>query len=301
MLEAAMASLSVFLLLLSLRKDGWRTGLERLCDSGRGSGGRPAGITSRSSDPVGAAVILWTELVSFLVEVVGHLAPGLLRLCEARLLSSGLHKRISAGSVLASKVAALVLGALLTGMALGGLLPEVRLQGAIVGAVVGWLGPDLWLGGKRSWRRHKILGELPGMAELLVICAEAGLNLSRSLEVVARGRSGPLADEFRDVIADMAVGKRLPLALKAMEERVELPQVKAFCAALSQAERLGTPVGSVFRQQASVARAQFKHQLEARMATLPLKITICTVVFLFPTIFVVVLLPNILSFVHSRW
>lgn len=168
---------------------------------------------------------------------------------------------------------------------------------ALAGA---WL-PSVLLDSKAKRRQSRIRREFPGIVDLLALCARAGLNLDRALEVAARLTKGELARELGRALKELYVGRRPIAALRNLCDRVPLPEVEALVTALAQAETLGTPVGDLLATQASVARNLFRQQIEATVGRLPVLLTVCTLVFLFPALFVLVLLPNILTFMGSHW
>ncbi len=168
-------------------------------------------------------------------------------------------------------------------------------------AVLGGLAPVEWFRARARVRQRSILSDLAGVLDLLAVCADGGLSLGKAVELVAARAPGSLGDELRRTVQEMAAGRPAGPALQAMARRIDLPAVSLLVGALLRAEELGTPLTAVLRQQASAARAQKRHAFERSLATLPLKLTLCTLCFIFPTLFVLVVLPNLLWFIRARW
>jgi tight adherence protein C len=80
-------------------------------------------------------------------------------------------------------------------------------------------------------------------------------------------------------------------ALQNLRRRTEVPDLSNFILALTQADALGMPVGRVLKTQADEMRKKRRQWAREKAAKLPVKIMFPLVLFIFPTIFVVVLGP----------
>jgi tight adherence protein C len=164
----------------------------------------------------------------------------------------------------------------------------------------GWL-PSAWLAWRTRRRQATLRGEFPLVVDLLALCAGAGMNLHQAVELAGGMAEGEMAGELRRAAAEVHVGRRPIAALREVSLRTGLPEVEALVAALAQAETFGTPVSRILSDQASLARSLARQQVEARVGRLPVLLTVCSLVFLFPALFVLVLLPNVLAFIQGRW
>ncbi|MBI2761640.1 MAG: type II secretion system F family protein [Chloroflexi bacterium] len=151
--------------------------------------------------------------------------------------------------------------------------------------------PHLWLKRRTDQRKKTILKRLPDAIDLLVTCVEAGLGIDAALGQVAEKIGGPISQELRRTLREMAVGSSRRDALKALAERTQVPDVKAFVNALIQAEEMGVSLATVIRIQADQMRTRRRQRAEEQAHKAPVKITIPLVLFIFPTIMVVILGP----------
>src|SRR3954471_1791396 len=121
---------------------------------------------------------------------------------------------------------------------------------ALLGGVVGYYGPNLYLYQRGHDRTEKMQRELPDALDLLTISVEAGLGFDAALSQVARNTEGPLAQEFFRVLQEMQIGVGRTAALRALSERSSLPDLRAFVTAMVQADGFGIPISNVLRVQA---------------------------------------------------
>src|SRR5215212_7940461 len=96
---------------------------------------------------------------------------------------------------------------------LGGDLTQGLLLG-VVGAGIGYVGPEFWLGGRVKRRQKGILLQIPDALDLLTISVRAGLGFDAALGKVVEKMQGPLVDEFRRALAEVRVGKARREALR---------------------------------------------------------------------------------------
>lgn len=168
---------------------------------------------------------------------------------------------------------------------------------AAVGAAI--LLPEVWLRWLIGRRRARIAREFPEFVDLLVIAAGGGAALADALRLAAADDRTALAGELRRALRESAAGAPLASALRQTARHVGLPGLSAFIGSLCEAESLGVPLADTLGTQAESARTAYRQLLEGRVNQLPLQMTICALVFLFPMAFIVVALPNIIAFTNS--
>ena len=194
-----------------------------------------------------------------------------------------------AGGILAFLVSMMKLAAL--PFILGPLLP-------VVGIVLGFLAPDLYLRNRATRRRKLLQKGLPDSLDLLVICAEAGLSLDTSLNRVAEEMAAA-APEIADELALTSVELNfLPdrrSALLNLARRCALPAMRGVVNTLIQTERYGTPLAQSLRVLANESRDQRMLRAEAKAARLPAVLTVPMIVFILPTLFIVLIGPAIID------
>ncbi len=155
----------------------------------------------------------------------------------------------------------------------------------------GAVAPYYWLGIKIKQRRTKILRALPDAIDLLTTSVEAGLGVDAALGQVAEKVKGPVSVELRRLLREMSMGSSRRDALKAFAERIEIPDVNVFVNAIIQAESMGVSLGQVIRVQADQMRMRRRQRAEKLAHGAPVKMSIPMVLFIFPTILVVILGP----------
>src|SRR5438309_823154 len=156
-------------------------------------------------------------------------------------------------------------------------------------------------------RSHAIRKGLPDALDLLVICAEAGLTVDAAFGRVARelGKAYPeLGDEFGLTAIELGFLNERRNAFENLADRVDLEAVRGVVTTMIQTEKYGTPLASALR----VLSAEFRHQrmmrAEEKAARLPAIMTVPLILFILPTLFVVILGPASCSindsFLHGK-
>src|SRR5206468_8934063 len=112
----------------------------------------------------------------------------------------------------------------------------------LVGAGIGYIGPEFWLGRRVRGRQKKILVGIPDALDLLTISVRAGLGFDAALGKVVEKMQGPLVDEFRRALAEVRVGKVRREALRDIVPRTEVQPLTNFISAIIQAEQLGVSI-----------------------------------------------------------
>ncbi len=160
--------------------------------------------------------------------------------------------------------------------------------------------PFVWLRDQVQKRHQRILRDLPFHLDLLTLCVEAGLDFTAGVvKMVEKGRAGPLRDEFAAFLAELRVGKTRAEALEAIANRVGLPQLTSFLAALIQADRLGTGLARTLRAQAEHLRHERFLRAETKAGEAPVKILMPMVLFIFPTIWIILAAPLVYEWIFK--
>ena len=154
--------------------------------------------------------------------------------------------------------------------------------------------PDVWLKNKVTKRSHAIRKGLPDALDLMVICAEAGLTVDAAFGRVSKelGKAYPeLGDEWGLTAIELGFLNERRNAFENLAQRVDLEAVRGVVTTMIQTEKYGTPLASALR----VLSAEFRHQrmmrAEEKAARLPAIMTIPLILFILPTLFVVILGP----------
>jgi tight adherence protein C len=187
-------------------------------------------------------------------------------------------------------------GGLLLGVVVSKGVPTT-LGCGVLGTVIGYFAPNMYLYQKGYDRSAQIQRALPDALDLLTISVEAGLAFDAALAQVARNTEGALAGEFARVLQEMQIGLGRGNALRALGERSNLPDMRSFCSAMVQADAFGIPVGQVLRVQSNEIRVKRRQRAEEAAQKIPVKIMIPLVLFILPSLFIAVLGPAIINLV----
>ena len=170
---------------------------------------------------------------------------------------------------------------------------------ALVGAGIGYIGPEFWLGRRVKGRQKKILIGIPDALDLLTISVRAGLGFDAALGKVVEKMKGPLVDEFRRALAEVRVGKTRRDALRDMIPRTEVQPLTNFIGAIIQAEQLGVSISKVLQVQSEQLRIERRQRAEEMAAKAPIKMLFPLVGCIFPSLFIVILGPAVILVVRS--
>ena len=159
---------------------------------------------------------------------------------------------------------------------------------------LGFLLPDFWLGRAIKKRQKKIRTALPDALDFLVICIEAGLSLDQATARTAEELSlshPAISDELDIVVLEQRAGRLRSDAWKQFAERTDVDTVRVLATVLVQAEQLGTSVTKTLRVHSETLRTKRRQQVEEQAAKTSVKLVFPLVLFIFPSLFVVVLGP----------
>jgi len=160
--------------------------------------------------------------------------------------------------------------------------------------LLAFMAPDLVIKNQTTKRMDTIRKALPDALDLMVICAEAGLTLDSALNRVTAemGRSAPeLADEFGLTAVELGFLPDRRQALNNLAQRIPLDSMRGVVTTLIQTERYGTPLAMSLRVLSSEFRNERMMKAEEKAARLPATMTVPLIMFILPTLFVVLLGP----------
>lgn len=201
----------------------------------------------------------------FLGTAMRAYGPARLRRLEDVIRRAGRPEGLTLMIYLRRQTAFMVIG--LVALVVFGILGQMFLGLLVLVLLSSWM--RLWVVGAASRRQTQIDSELPDFLDVLGVTVTAGLGFRQAVERVCEFHAGPLAEEMRTALQEMAVGVSRRQAFVAMRERTRSEGVAAFVTALLQAEELGVPLSSALESIAADVRkdhAQRVRQAAAKAA-----------------------------------
>ncbi|MDR7360548.1 type II secretion system F family protein [Nocardioides marmoribigeumensis] len=166
-------------------------------------------------------------------------------------------------------------------------------------AVIGYMGPNMYLYQKGYDRTNAMQRAIPDAIDLLTISVESGLGFDAALSQVARNTDGPLAQEFARVLQEMQIGMGRGAALRALGERTNVEEIKGFVSSMVQADALGIPIAQVLRVQSREIRTKRRQRAEEKAQKVAVKILVPLIFCILPCLFIAVLGPAGISMVEA--
>ena len=197
-------------------------------------------------------------------------------------------------------VAAAVMAAI--GLGLGFLLQNTvyLVLALVIGAILGYYLPTLWLKQKVDARRLEIQKGLPDAMDLLVIAVDAGLGFDAALARVTDKYKNALSDEFAKVLREVNLGRPRLEAMDEMGRSSGVEDLHNFIQAVIQSEQFGTGIGKILRIQADEMRRKRRQRAQEKAAQATLKMLLPMVGCIFPTLWIVLLGPAVLILMRPR-
>lgn len=164
----------------------------------------------------------------------------------------------------------------------------------VFGAYMGMKLPWIFVNRARKKRYLKIQRSLSDVLDLMTICAEAGLSLTATLDRVSKelAISYPeMAEEFALTSIEIGFLPDRNKALSNLAERCKLPEVRGISSVLIQTEKYGTPIAQALRVLSAEFRQARMLRAEQKAARLPAMMTVPMIVFILPTLFIVIIAP----------
>lgn len=174
-----------------------------------------------------------------------------------------------------------------------------KLLVSLLFGLLGFYFPMLWLSSKISRRQKEVWKALPDALDLLTICVEAGLGFDSAMSKVSEKWETELSLAFARVIREVQLGKLRREALRDMADRLGVPEMTSFVAAVIQSEQLGVSLAKVLRIQSDQMRIKRRQRAEEEAHKAPLKMLIPMALLIFPALMVVLLTPAALQLIHS--
>jgi len=172
----------------------------------------------------------------------------------------------------------------------------------LFGLAIGYYAPNVYISNVAAKRKASIVGAFPDALDLLLICVEAGMSIEAAIAKVG-GEIGSasleLAEELALVNAELSYLPDRRLAYDGLARRTNHPGIKSVSTAMIQAEKYGTPLGTVLRVMAKENRELRLSAAEKKASALPAKLTVPMILLFLPVLFIVIIGPAAMNISHT--
>lgn len=165
---------------------------------------------------------------------------------------------------------------------------------AILAALIGFYLPDLWLRIRIGRRKEAMFKGLPDALDMLVVCVEAGMGLDAAISRVGEEMQlthKVLSDELNQVTYELRAGKHRQEALRNLAQRTDLEDLASLVSLLIQTDKFGTSISQALRVYSDTMRTKRFQRAEEIAAKIGVKMSFPLILFIFPSLFVVILGP----------
>lgn len=295
----ALTAISTWWLMLSIRRQTWVHARILMAQ-----GMQPAIRKAPTSAEIRhAAVRLMSQVGNFVLRS-GILPARTLSELEVTLTAAGLRGSQGIGVFLGAKIIALFCLPAMTLLLPADLpLPSAARQLApLVAAVVGLMLPDRVIIGMRRRYIRRLEHGIPDTLDMMIICTQAGLGLGAAIVRVAtemRMAYPEVAAELEQTATEMQMLSDTRLAIAQLGTRTGLEALKRLSATLIQSLQYGTPMSDALRILSTELRQQSLNRFESRAARLPVMMTLPTIAFILPCVFLVTSGPAIIQLIQA--
>jgi tight adherence protein C len=247
------------------------------------------------------------KLVDYATRHYSAADTGHMKILRRRLMQAGIYDANAAAYFFIARVAMAV--SLAVGAFFG--LPAFGFAGktsfwlfVMFAGVAGYLTPSFYLDRRIAAKRLEHQSGFPDFMDLLVVCADAGLAMEASLDRVGRelGQAYPsLAANIHMANLEIRAGRTMTEALEHLGERLGLEEARSFATLIQQSDELGSSIGDALRVYSDDMRHKRLSRAEEKAYSLPAKLAVPMMVFIFPTLFVAILCPVIVRLATGNW
>lgn len=177
-----------------------------------------------------------------------------------------------------------------------------KFGGLVAAFLLGWLLPQQVLHRLVRRYRQKLQNALPDTVDLLGIVLGTGLALDQAMMRVSEEMEfiyPELAGEFATVVMQVKAGQERGKAFQQLVRRTGIEDIKSLSAMIVQSERFGTSLSQALKVYADSLRTRRRLRAEAAVGKAGIKMLFPIVLFILPALFVITLVPGILSVLHD--
>jgi len=165
---------------------------------------------------------------------------------------------------------------------------------SVIIGLLGIMGPGFFLKRKQTQRTDQSREGFPDMMDLLVACIEAGMGMDAAFMRVGNelGRRYPALKVNLDLMnLELRAGRSRHEALVNFSDRINMEESRALATMLKQAEDMGSSLGQALRTFSEEMRSKRMLKAEEKAMALSAKLTVPLMIFIFPTLMVILLMP----------
>jgi tight adherence protein C len=181
--------------------------------------------------------------------------------------------------------------------------PPTSLIGGLAAAfILGFILPKQVLYRMVRRYRRKLQEALPDTVDLLGIVLGTGLSLDQAMMRVSEEMEyiyPELANEFATVVMQVRAGQERGTAFNQFVRRTGIEDIKSLAAMIIQSEKFGTSLAQALKVYADALRTRRRLRAEAAVAKAGIKMLFPIVLFILPALFVITLVPGMLSVVKD--
>lgn len=220
---------------------------------------------------------------------------------ERKLLTSGLTSELNVDEFIGLKLlwgVALPVICLVLNFALQLEYPSLIFLGF---GFFGWYMPDSHANNMRGDRQAALLSELPFYVDLMALAVEAGKDFQGAIAAIVEKADADsvLASELKKVLRDIALGSSRADALRALDNRCDVPEIKSLVNVVVDSDSTGVSISRVLKDQSTQMRLERFVRAEKEGAKASQKILIPLVLFILPAVFIMVFAPVALQFMYG--
>ncbi len=158
---------------------------------------------------------------------------------------------------------------------------------------VGFILPDVIIRGRIQKRQQEILANFSTTVDLAALIIESGLDYLTAFEriiKVAREKT-ILEEELEKTIGEIQLGYSRREALERLAARTGVQEVRSLVGLIIQSDELGTSLVDLLRNFSADLRSRRLNKAEKLAAQASTKMLFPLFIFIFPTIFILILSP----------
>jgi tight adherence protein C len=224
--------------------------------------------------------------------------PAQLSTIRARMIQAGWFSREAVAVYLGAKAVALLLATVATVLTLPWALSGGGGMGAILlaatFAAMAIMGPDQVIKARRRKLELEYMDGFPDLLDLLVASVEAGLSLDAAVSRVGEELSRRyvhLGEHLRFLTLELRAGRSRKEAWSSFAERLAIDDARALATMLRQSEEMGTSLGDTLTVFSEDMRAKRMLRAEEKAMSLPAKLMVPLILFIFPCLMGVLIMP----------